>query len=822
MNIAALNVKIGADLSGFEAGMKRVNDGIQNVGKEFDRISAKMSGFRDLGRGMQDVGGSLTVGLTLPILALGAASIKTFGDIQSLKLGLEAVTGSSSEAEKQFQRLREVAKLPGLGLAEAVKGSINLQTIGFSAEKAEKSLQVFGNAVATVGKGRVEFERAIYGLQQLSNTEFPLGEDLNILRDAIPQITPLLIDAFGTARTEELREFGITSEQVVNAIISGLGKLPPVAGGIKNAFENLGDSINNSLATIGEDLNKAFDVTGKINKIADFVERLATAFTNLSTPVKNAIFIFAGLAAAIGPLLVAFGGILFAIPSIVAGFAIFKTAVASFIGVISAGALPVIAIIAVIGALGAAIYGIVKAADLFGIAFKRTFLEVKGFVNDAILSMLESIQGFGEKFNIDLGLKDAVANAKRFQSEIKTALDTTPLVTFKDAEDKMRSSVIDAFTATKEKLDEVGEGARKVTARLINLTNIPPIKNDFFDGILKSLAIADQKAIHFGKSFDIVGEKVKILKDGIIAAFNEGMGAASLTIKRLQNELDKVQFNALKAQPLIIPVEIKLANTDLNGMMAKISKEGFNKAIPVNLESSGLGALVEVQKQFDIATQKSLAFGGSFDLVGEKAYILQNAISSLLENGFSAGSGAVVALQSQMGTLAESFVDISQQVKQAASEIAFSFGEMLGAALSSGEGFKNLPNMILSTLGGLAIQVGKIAIATGMAISGIKAALKSLNPAVAIGAGIALVTIGSAIKGSLSRAASGSGGGGSDYYGGGSMGRTQAGEGIASQSTINSQYGFASTQNSELIARVSGRDLQFVLNQEAKKARRTG
>src|SRR5690606_6068789 len=280
------------------------NKGIDAVVNKFKQVEQQFSGIASVGQGMQSVGRSLTVGLTLPIVALGAASIKSFGDIQALKLGLEAVTGSSAEAAKQFNRLRQVAKLPGLGLAEAVKGSINLQTIGFSAEKAERSMKAFGNAVATVGKGKAEFERAIYGLQQLSNTEFPLGEDLNILRDAIPQITPLLKEAFGTARTEELQKLGITSEQVVNTILEGLEKLPPVAGGINNAFENLGDSIKNSLGTIGEDLNRAFNVEGVLNKVADFVERATNAFTKLSPAVKNTIYVVAGLAAAIGPLLV--------------------------------------------------------------------------------------------------------------------------------------------------------------------------------------------------------------------------------------------------------------------------------------------------------------------------------------------------------------------------------------------------------------------------------------------------------------------------------------------------------------------------------------
>lgn len=290
---------------------KGLTDGLKDA-------TSKLRQFSDQAISFGKVFSSL---VTLPIAALGAASVKAFGDVQALKKGLEVVAGSSAEAEKQFKSLTEVAKLPGLGLNEAVQGSINLQTIGFSAEKAEKSLKVFGNAVASVGKGRVEFERAIYGLQQLANTDFPLGEDLNILKDAIPQITPLLKEAFGTARTEELQKLGITSEQVIDTILDGLGKLPKVTGGINNAFENMGDSIRGSLSKIGDSINKTFDVEGLINKVAGGVDNLATGFSNLDESTQKMIIVFAGLAAAAGPVLLAIGGIIQALPLLAAGFA---------------------------------------------------------------------------------------------------------------------------------------------------------------------------------------------------------------------------------------------------------------------------------------------------------------------------------------------------------------------------------------------------------------------------------------------------------------------------------------------------------------------
>lgn len=79
-------------------------------------------------------------------------------------------------------------------------------------------------------------------------------------------------------------------------------------------------------------------------------------------------------------------------------------------------------------------------------------------------------------------------------------------------------------------------------------------------------------------------------------------------------------------------------------------------------------------------------------------------------------------------------------------------GTAIGDALSgSGNILANLSTALLSSLGGVLTNLGKLAIATGVGIKAIKTALKSLNPAIAIGAGIALVALGTAISKSVSK-----------------------------------------------------------------------
>lgn len=74
------------------------------------------------------------------------------------------------------------------------------------------------------------------------------------------------------------------------------------------------------------------------------------------------------------------------------------------------------------------------------------------------------------------------------------------------------------------------------------------------------------------------------------------------------------------------------------------------------------------------------------------------------------------------------------------------FAEGFGEMLSGGGNLQGFSAMVAGTFADMAINVGKVAISTGIAVAGIKAALKSLNPVAAIAAGAALVALGTAVK----------------------------------------------------------------------------
>jgi len=107
----------------------------------------------------------------------------------------------------------------------------------------------------------------------------------------------------------------------------------------------------------------------------------------------------------------------------------------------------------------------------------------------------------------------------------------------------------------------------------------------------------------------------------------------------------------------------------------------------------------------------------------------------------------------------KSITDISDQLtsvlQMVAEQTSTIVGELVGDLVTGGDAWGNFANAAISAFGQLAVTVGNMAISTGVATLGIKAALESLNGYAAIAAGVALVALGAAVKAGLSNVASG-------------------------------------------------------------------
>lgn len=180
------------------------------------------------------------------------AAFREFADQEALINGLRAVTREAGPLADQVERLKGVAAMPGLGFEEAVRGSIRLQAVGFSAQESEGMLMAFGNALASVGGGRAELDGVITALSQIQSKGKISAEEIMQLAERLPQVRTAMLAAFGTADSETLQRMGISARAFVTGLTTEFAKLPRVTGGLKNQMENLADSWKQLKVSTGE------------------------------------------------------------------------------------------------------------------------------------------------------------------------------------------------------------------------------------------------------------------------------------------------------------------------------------------------------------------------------------------------------------------------------------------------------------------------------------------------------------------------------------------------------------------------------------------
>lgn len=157
---------------------------------------------------------------------------------------------------------------------------------------------------------------------------------------------------------------------------------------------------------------------------------------------------------------------------------------------------------------------------------------------------------------------------------------------------------------------------------------------------------------------------------------------------------------------------------------------------------------------------------------------------------------------------------LQSMLSGAFASISESLGGLIGDLINGENAWGNFGSAALSAMADLAINVGKLCVATGAASLGIKKALE-LHPEVALVAGAALIALGTAVKSSLSNIASGnySAAGGvatsTGSYGGGS---TMVGAGLENRDLNIKVTG-------KVVA--SGNQLMVVLENEQKRRNHT-
>jgi tape measure domain-containing protein len=295
-----LSIKIRADATPFERSLK-------TIGRNITAFSQKSLA---IGRG-------ISLGFTAPLMAVGATAVNAAADFDSLERALSGIMGGANAATGEMMKLKEAARLPGLGFEEAVRGSVNLQAVGLSADEARKTLIGFGTAIAASGGGSVNLASVTKQLTQMISKNRILQEDFGILQENVPLIGDALEKAFGTRNIETVRATGIAAKDFNLQLVGALQTLPAVqaaTGGLRNNIDNFKDSLKFTQVELGKAILKNIDLEGALESISNVIEGMLNWWSSLSDEMQSNmisaakyIAIAGGVLWVVGQLTSAFG-----------------------------------------------------------------------------------------------------------------------------------------------------------------------------------------------------------------------------------------------------------------------------------------------------------------------------------------------------------------------------------------------------------------------------------------------------------------------------------------------------------------------------------
>jgi len=321
------------------------------------------------------------------------------------------------------------------------------------------------------------------------------------------------------------------------------------------------------------------------------------------------------------------------------------------------------------------------------------------------------------------------------------------------------------------------------------------------------LQIQKEKAILKLKEAQSASENKVTVTGGTLGATGLSevgqLASATSRVKDLNQQLYDIQvlqdklagrLNQKKKEDILLSQE-----------QVKIQKTKTFNTPQVSKANTGItgGGLIDLT-QLEFAT-------GEVDKLGNKLKELPGTIST-------AFGGVKNAVELSAPGILEALINFNEQasliINNAIADTFAGIGEALGNAFSTGANvLESVGATLLSALGSVLVSLGKLAIQTGVGILAVKSSLKTLNPALAIGAGVALVAIGSAFSNGAKNIGNGGGSSSGNFS-------TRGGSNTNFSSSSGGFQGGGLSGN--VVFEISGQKLLGVLNNTLNGNKRLG
>jgi len=391
--------------------------------------------------------------------------------------------------------------------------------------------------------------------------------------------------------------------------------------------------------------------------------------------------------------------------------------------------------------------------------------------------------------------KQIIANAKAKAFSDEITLNSTNL----RALEKQQLDTANQILAKRVELENAKrvstQSAQKVAGQLaatdLNVAGIQSQLNDLIQTQIKSIDEANKIK---QTNLELDGLINKELQNG--AVFTSKSTEENKKLTRSYEDLSKITQS------------LTFASLEREGSFF----EDVEKQL-VSIESGVANTRGIYQENISAITKSNQALVNSLSGSGISVEQFYAAIANGAAEGFTSLETFINRLSETQAFINETFDILEKGAENTLGDVAFSIGDALA---SGGNVIKAAGASLLGGLAGILNQLGQLAIGAGLAIEGIKTALKSLQPAAAIAAGVALVALAGFVSNKAKSLGGSKGGGGGGGGGVSSVGSSGVGGGT---SFAGGGQGGLFQQNKDLNGElvVRGQDLVYVFSQANNK-----
>lgn len=527
-DIGGIVLGITVDLQGLDASFSKAETMAGQAGQKManafnaatesigDRLGKLGAQFSSVGAEMVKVGGIMSAAISVPLIGIGSAAVKTAADFEQLKIGFTTLLGSAEKAEAVLKDLLQFAATTPFEIKGVEESAKRLLAFGVEAKDLIPTLRTLGDASSAMGGRPETFARVIDAMGKMRIEANLMSRDMNRLTaDGIPA-WDLLSKQMGVT-TAELKKMvtdgAVPAKKAFDDLLAAMSG--QYGGAMANQFNSLNQMISNlkdKITILAIEVGTEFLPAAK--SMVEVLSSLVGVFSDLPEPVKRVSVTLLTIFAASGPIITGMGLFAFSLGEIMKVLSaiaplfetVATTATTATTGMQALGA----AIGTGAGGLTAGMLVLEGAVIAVGAAFGAWAI-------DAALTQIERLDTEIERLE---GLLDKGAKASKEQAAAIAVMEQTLRAAGKefDSTGKTISQYYDSLKAAVNQLDQFKDkqfGASKMMADgTLNLAEATREWGNFngkvSDGSIK-IGDAARDFLGFNSAIDGTAIKIKVV-----------------------------------------------------------------------------------------------------------------------------------------------------------------------------------------------------------------------------------------------------------------------------------------------------------------------